>query len=209
MFTGIIEEVGTIQHIQTHHPITELTIQCQKIISDMQIGDSISVNGTCLTVTRFNSDSFTVQVIRGTENKTYLARLKVKDHVNLERALRPIDRLGGHFVQGHVDGRGVIKNIQTSQNEWIYTISADESLMAQMIPQGSIAVDGISLTIFKKLSNQFEIHLIPETRKATTLSTKKQGDQVHLETDLLFKYVASLTQQNSKLSVQDLLNAGF
>ncbi|MDR9832109.1 riboflavin synthase [Staphylococcus coagulans] len=209
MFTGIVEEIGTIEKIQKQNPTTELTIQCQHILTNMHIGDSISVNGTCLTVTTFNAHSFSVEVILGTENKTYLAELKTGDKVNLERALLATGRLGGHFVQGHVDGKGRIKQIQSSQNEWIYTIEAPTHLMEQMISQGSIAVDGISLTIFKKHPHTFDIHLIPETRKSTTLSTKKQGDPVHLETDMLFKYVQSIITQKSDLSMEDLLKAGF
>ncbi|WP_274316487.1 riboflavin synthase [Staphylococcus hyicus] len=209
MFTGIIEEVGTILSIRKQNPTTQLTISCSKIIEDMSIGDSISVNGTCLTVTAFDDHSFNVDVILGTENKTYLAQLKVGDCVNLERALLATGRLGGHFVQGHVDGKGKIVHIQKSANEWIYTIEAPSTLMAQMIPQGSIAVDGISLTVFEKHLTSFNIHLIPETRQATSLSQKKHGDFVHLETDMLFKYVQALNTTKQELAIDDLLKAGF
>lgn len=209
MFTGIVEEVGTIQSIKKQNPTTELTIQCEKILSDMNIGDSISVNGTCLTVVRFDTSTFTVQVITGTENKTYLAELSSGQPVNLERALLATGRLGGHFVQGHVDDKGVILNIKQSQNEWIYTIKAPHHILKQMIPQGSIAVDGVSLTVFKKEATSFDIHLIPETRKATILSTKRQGDPVHLETDMLFKYVENIMRQNDGVSLDRLLQAGF
>ncbi|UXU58150.1 riboflavin synthase [Staphylococcus agnetis] len=209
MFTGIIEEVGTILSIRKQNPTTQLTISCSKILNDMSIGDSISVNGTCLTVTTYNDHSFSVDVILGTENKTYLGQLKVGDRVNLERALLATGRLGGHFVQGHVDGKGKILHIQKSANEWIYTIEAPQVLMAQMIQQGSIAVDGISLTVFEKHQSSFNIHLIPETRQATTLSQKKQGDAVHLETDMLFKYVQALNTNKKTLAIDDLLKAGF
>lgn len=209
MFTGIIEEVGTILSIRKQNPTTQLTISCSKIIEDMSIGDSISVNGTCLTVTAFNDHSFNVDVILGTENKTYLGQLKVGDCVNLERALLATGRLGGHFVQGHVDGKGKIVHIQKSANEWIYTIEAPSTLLAQMIPQSSIAVDGISLTVFEKHLTSFNIHLIPETRQATSLSQKKHGDFVHLETDMLFKYVQALNTTKQELAIDDLLKAGF
>lgn len=209
MFTGIIEEVGTIQFIRKRNPTTQLTIACSKILNDMSVGDSISVNGTCLTVTSFDENSFNVDVILGTENKTYLGQLKTGDQVNLERALLATGRLGGHFVQGHVDNKGVITHVQQSANEWIYTIEAPKSILAQMIPQGSIAVDGISLTVFEKYASSFEIHLIPETRQATTLSSKKQGDVVHLETDMLFKYVQALNTNKQELAMEDLINAGF
>ncbi|NHM75457.1 riboflavin synthase [Staphylococcus sp. 11007852] len=209
MFTGIIEEVGTILSIRKQNPTTQLTISCSKILNDMSIGDSISVNGTCLTVTTYNDHSFSVDVILGTENKTYLGQLKVGDRVNLERALLATGRLGGHFVQGHVDGKGKILHIKKSANEWIYTIEAPQVIMAQMIQQGSIAVDGISLTVFEKHQSSFNIHLIPETRQATTLSQKKQGDAVHLETDMLFKYVQALNTNKKTLAIDDLLKAGF
>lgn len=209
MFTGIVEEVGTIQAIQKQNPTTQLTISCSKIISDMSVGDSISVNGTCLTVTEFNEKSFKVDVILGTENKTYLGQLTAGDQVNLERALLATGRLGGHFVQGHVDDKGHITKVRQSANEWIYTIQAPQRLLDQMIPQGAIAVDGISLTVFEKHRSSFDIHLIPETRKATTLSSKEQGDPVHLETDMLFKYVAALQQPSQQLNMEDLLKAGF
>ncbi|QLK86303.1 riboflavin synthase [Staphylococcus sp. 17KM0847] len=209
MFTGIVEEIGTIQTIKKRNPTTELTIQCKKILSDMHIGDSISVNGTCLTVVSFDDHSFTVQVILGTENKTYLGQLKTGTHVNLERALLATGRLGGHFVQGHVDDKGTILNIKTSQNEWVYTIKAPPKIMSQLIPQGAIAVDGVSLTVFHKGITTFDIHLIPETRKATILAHKQQGDPVHLETDMLFKYVENIVTQQEGITVEDLLRAGF
>ncbi|MFO3702367.1 riboflavin synthase [Staphylococcus felis] len=209
MFTGIIEELGTIQSIQKHHPTTQLTIKASKILDDMKIGDSISVNGTCLTVIEFDDTSFKVDVILGTENKTYLNQLKSGDQVNLERALLATGRLGGHFVQGHVDDIGKILHVKQSQNEWIYTIEAPSSILNQMIAQGSIAVDGISLTVFSKNTTSFEIHLIPETRRATTLSHKEQGDVVHLEADMLFKYVTASIQNKKELSMNDLLKAGF
>lgn len=209
MFTGIVEEVGTIQSIRKQSPTTQITISCSKILEDMSRGDSISVNGTCLTVTSFNENSFKVDVILGTENKTYLGQLQAGDRVNLERALLATGRLGGHFVQGHVDGKGTITNVRQSPNEWIYTIEASKDLLAQMIPQGSIAVDGISLTVFDKFNTSVEIHLIPETREATSLSLKSKGDAVHLETDMLFKYVQALNHNKQELKLDDLLKAGF
>ncbi|EKU50282.1 riboflavin synthase [Staphylococcus massiliensis] len=210
MFTGIIEEVGEIKRMNKSGPVVEITIGCDKILEDMHIGDSISVNGTCLTVTSFTNESFTVDMIQGTESITYIAKLKQGDRVNLERALLATGRLGGHFVQGHVDGQGTIASIKASENEWIYTIKCDEKLLNQMVQQGAIAVDGISLTIFKLTQTYFEIHLIPETRKATILKDKSTGDPVHLETDMLFKYVEKLSQQKgSELTKEKLLKYGF
>lgn len=151
-----------------------------------------------------------MEVITGTISVTYLEHLKMNDKVNLERAMLANGRFGGHFVSGHVDGQGIIKHISKRQDEWIIEISAEAHLLNQMIDKGSITVDGVSLTIFKLYPQKFEIHLIPETRDRTIFVNKKQGDSVHIETDLLFKYVQKATGQNhSNLSEEKLLNLGF
>lgn len=144
-----------------------------KIIEDMHIGDSISVNGACLTVIDFKQNQFSVQVIKGTENKTYLANIKENDEVNLERAMSGSGRFGGHFVLGHVDAKGTIINIRETPNSRIVSIKASDSVIKQMVKQGSITVDGVSLTIFDLHQHSFDIHLIPETRRSTILSNKK------------------------------------
>ena len=189
MFTGIVEEIGTVKRIRTQQSVRTLDISCQKIIEDMHIGDSISVNGACLTVIDFKQNQFSVQVIKGTENKTYLANIKENDEVNLERA---------------------IINIRETPNSRIVSIKASDSVINQMVKQGSITVDGVSLTIFDLHQHSFDIHLIPETRRSTILSNKKMGDEVHLETDVLFKYVESIVGKNkSDLSVDKLKAYGF
>jgi len=176
----------------------------------MHIGDSISVNGACLTVIDFKQNQFSVQVIKGTENKTYLANIKENDEVNLERAMSGSGRFGGHFVLGHVDAKGTIINIRETPNSRIVSIKASDSVIKQMVKQGSITVDGVSLTIFDLHQHSFDIHLIPETRRSTILSNKKMGDEVHLETDVLFKYVESIVGKNkSDLSVDKLKAYGF
>ena len=176
----------------------------------MHIGDSISVNGACLTVIDFQQNQFSVQVIKGTENKTYLANIKENDEVNLERAMSGSGRFGGHFVLGHVDAKGTIINIRETPNSRIVSIKASDSVIKQMVKQGSITVDGVSLTIFDLHQHSFDIHLIPETRRSTILSNKKMGDEVHLETDVLFKYVESIVGKNkSDLSVDKLKAYGF
>ena len=176
----------------------------------MHIGDSISVNGACLTVIDFKQNQFSVQVIKGTENKTYLANIKENDEVNLERAMSGSGRFGGHFVLGHVDAKGTIINIRETPNSRIVSIKASDSVINQMVKQGSITVDGVSLTIFDLHQHSFDIHLIPETRRSTILSNKKMGDEVHLETDVLFKYVESIVGKNkSDLSVDKLKAYGF
>lgn len=210
MFTGIVEEVGTIKKITTQQSVVNLTIDCQTILSDMHIGDSISVNGACLTVVDFNSHSFSIQVIKGTENKTYLNHLKQSTEVNLERAMSGQGRFGGHFVLGHVDEVAYITRIQASDNSKIVTIKPTTSLIKQMVQQGSITVDGVSLTIFQLKDAEFDIHLIPETRKSTILNQKRVGDPVHIETDMLFKYVEKIISNNeSSLSSEKLKAFGF
>ncbi|AUJ52427.1 riboflavin synthase [Staphylococcus hominis] len=210
MFTGIVEEIGTVKSIRTQQSVRTLDISCQKILEDMHIGDSISVNGACLTVIDFKQNQFSVQVIKGTENKTYLANIKENDEVNLERAMSGSGRFGGHFVLGHVDAKGTIINIRETPNSRIVSIKASDSVIKQMVKQGSITVDGVSLTIFDLHQHSFDIHLIPETRRSTILSNKKMGDEVHLETDVLFKYVESIVGKNkSDLSVDKLKAYGF
>lgn len=210
MFTGIVEEIGTVKSIRTQQSVRTLDISCQKIIEDMHIGDSISVNGACLTVIDFKPNQFSVQVIKGTEDKTYLANIKENDEVNLERAMSGSGRFGGHFVLGHVDAKGTIININETSNSRIVSIKASDSVIKQMVKQGSITVDGVSLTIFELHQHSFDIHLIPETRRSTILSNKKMGDEVHLETDVLFKYVESIVgKKKSDLSVDKLKVYGF
>ncbi|MDS3924901.1 MULTISPECIES: riboflavin synthase [Staphylococcus] len=210
MFTGIVEEIGIVKSIRTQQSVRTLDISCQKILEDMHIGDSISVNGACLTVIDFQQNQFSVQVIKGTENKTYLANIKENDEVNLERAMSGSGRFGGHFVLGHVDAKGTIINIRETPNSRIVSIKASDSVIKQMVKQGSITVDGVSLTIFDLHQHSFDIHLIPETRRSTILSNKKMGDEVHLETDVLFKYVESIVGKNkSDLSVDKLKAYGF
>ena len=211
MFTGIVEEVGTINKISTQQSVVNLTIGCKTILADMHIGDSISVNGACLTVIEFDDHSFSVQVIKGTENKTYLNQLNQAQEVNLERAMSGQGRFGGHFVLGHVDEVAKITRIQASDNSKIVTIKPNNSnLIKQMVQQGSITVDGVSLTIFKLKDTEFDIHLIPETRKSTILNDKRVGDPVHIETDMLFKYVERIMESTDSGLTSDKLKAfGF
>lgn len=210
MFTGIVEEIGTIKNIRTQQSVKTLDIACHRILEDMHIGDSISVNGACLTVIDFHSNYFSVQVIKGTENKTYLSNIKLNDEVNLERAMAGNGRFGGHFVLGHVDEVGTISQVNETPNSRIVTIKAPSHTIKQMVKQGSITVDGVSLTVFDLRSNSFDIHLIPETRRSTILSSKKIGDNVHLETDVLFKYVENIVKsKDSDLTIDKLKAFGF
>lgn len=210
MFTGIIEEIGTVQEVRNQNSVRTLVITAEKILEDMHIGDSISVNGACLTVIDFDDQTFSVQVIKGTENKTYLSDVQRHTKVNLERAMSGNGRFGGHFVLGHVDDLGTISKINESANSMIIQIKASKTLLNQMVKQGSITVDGTSLTIFDFHSDAFDIHLIPETRRSTILSSKKVGDNVHLESDVLFKYVENILNQNQSSLTEEKLKAfGF
>ncbi|MCC0828765.1 riboflavin synthase [Staphylococcus capitis] len=210
MFTGIVEEIGTVQHVRSEKSVRTIEIKANRILEDMHIGDSISVNGACLTVIDFNDTAFSVQVIKGTENKTYLADLQRQAEVNLERAMSGNGRFGGHFVLGHVDELGTISKINESANSKIISIKTSKNVLNQMVQQGSITVDGVSLTVFDLHETTFDIHLIPETRKSTILSDKKVGDAVHLETDVLFKYVENImNHQKSELTEDKLRAFGF
>lgn len=210
MFTGIVEEIGTVQHVRSEKSVRTIEIKANRILEDMHIGDSISVNGACLTVIDFNDTAFSVQVIKGTENKTYLADLQRQAEVNLERAMSGNGRFGGHFVLGHVDELGTISKVNESANSKIISIKTSKNVLNQMVQQGSITVDGVSLTVFDLHETTFDIHLIPETRKSTILSDKKVGDAVHLETDVLFKYVENImNHQKSELTEDKLRAFGF
>ncbi|WP_312475339.1 riboflavin synthase [Neobacillus sp.] len=189
MFTGIIEEIGVVSNIQRTGESFVLTLDAKKILKDVHLGDSIAVNGVCLTVTTFSGNHFTVDVMPETVNATSLKMVKRGSKVNLERAMAAGGRFGGHFVSGHIDGTGVIKSKQAFENAVYYTIEADEELLKYVILKGSIAVDGTSLTVFGVTENSFTISLIPHTLSETVLGLKGSGDIVNLECDMIGKYV--------------------
>lgn len=203
MFTGIVEEVGTISQIKQQSDTTVMTINCQEILSDIHIGDSISVNGVCLTVTSFNAQSFTVDIVRGTSAITLFHTMKAGTQVNLERALLPTTRLGGHFVSGHIDTSVSVKRIQQNSNTYIIELECPEKFRRNVIPKGSIAVNGISLTIFE-LTNSITLNIIPETVRSTMLNTLKAGDKVHIEFDMLGKYILNQTKSSDTLTLSKL-----
>lgn len=203
MFTGIVEEVGTISQIKQQSDTTVMTINCQEILSDIHIGDSISVNGVCLTVTSFNAQSFTVDIVRGTSVITLFHTMKVGTQVNLERALLPTTRLGGHFVSGHIDTSVSVKRIQQNSNTYIIELECPEKFRRNVIPKGSIAVNGISLTIFE-LTHSITLNIIPETVRSTMLNTLKAGDKVHIEFDMLGKYILNQTKSSDTLTLSKL-----
>ena len=196
MFTGIIEEVGKIKNIQggTNY---KLTIGASKILEDIHLGDSIAVNGICLTAIKWDNGSFTVDVMRETLERTSLHKLRAGSFVNLERALAANGRFGGHIVSGHIDGTGEIINIRRDANAVWYKIKTSEKIMEFIIEKGSIAIDGISLTVAKVDRSAFYVSVIPHTLENTILLRKKTGDIVNLENDIVGKYIKSFTDKNS------------
>ena len=205
LFTGIVEEIGKIAGIQKGAKSAVLTIQADKVLEDVHIGDSIAVNGVCLTVTSFEKNTYTADVMNETLQRS----------VNLERAMAANGRFGGHIVSGHIDGTGTITQVKRDDNAIWYTIMAEASLMKYIVEKGSIAIDGISLTVAKRSDKDFSISMIPHTAKETILSQKKAGDVVNLENDIIGKYVEQLLQydkkeeKQSRLTKEFLLQAGF
>lgn len=189
MFTGLIQEVGTIESITTNAEGKEFVIRAPGLIKDIEIDDSVATNGVCLTATKISGDTFRVQAIHMTLEKTSVGYLKNGDKVNLELSLRPQDRIGGHFVQGHVNSMGKIKKIEKKGNNWEIEVSFPKELRKYMISEGSIALDGISLTIARLTSDSLTVAIIPHTLEKTSLSAKKVGDHLNLEVDMISKYI--------------------
>jgi riboflavin synthase len=194
MFTGLIEEIGHVKSIQRHGTSLRLAIGADKVLEGVKIDDSICVSGVCLTVITQDENSFTVQVVDETLRKTSLGNLNVGARVNLERALRPSDRLGGHFVQGHVDGVARVVSFENQSSGKLLRVELPNALLPYVIPQGSIALEGVSLTVARIEGNHIGIALIPHTLTSTTLGEARVGDALNVETDLLGKYIARLMQ---------------
>lgn len=192
MFTGIIEEIGSLKSVSKGSASAVLHISCKDILSDIHLGDSIAVNGVCLTVTSFNKNGFTADVMHETLNRSSLGSLKTEDKVNLERAMPADGRFGGHIVSGHIDGTGIISNMRKDDNAVWYTITCEDRLLKYIIEKGSIAIDGISLTVAEVTEDGFSVSIIPHTLSETILYRKKKGDIVNLENDCIGKYVERL-----------------
>ncbi|MBQ2852175.1 MAG: riboflavin synthase [Bacteroidales bacterium] len=192
MFTGIIEEIGKVKSIERRSNSIKLTVSAKKIMQDMHIGDSISTNGICLTVTTFDNNSFTVDVMPETMMMTNFKNLKVNDAVNLERALAANGRFGGHIVSGHIDGVGTIIKKYNDDKAIRMSFSAKAEILELIVKKGSIAIDGISLTVTDVNSTSFSVSIIEHTQGETTLTTKKIGDTVNLENDVIGKYVQKI-----------------
>lgn len=209
MFTGIVEELGKIIDLQVRPDAAFLTIEAHKVLEGTQTGDSIAVNGVCLTVVKLQDTRFTVDVMAETLKKTNLAGLVRGSRVNLERALQLSTRLGGHLVSGHVDGLGIIQKKSKIGIAEVFEISTSPALLRYILPKGSISVDGISLTVVEVKSQGFSISLIPHTRQETTLGIKGIGGDVNLETDLIGKYVARFLEERSGYGEQKDLSMEF
>jgi riboflavin synthase len=208
MFTGLVEALGTVRRIENAGPGRTLVIAEASLAADLGIGESVAVNGACLTVVAQDRETFRFEAGPETLERTNLGELAVGDRVNLERAVRPSDRLGGHLVQGHIDGVGRIAN-RRRQGEWeLVWFDCPPALAAQMVPKGSVAVDGVSLTLVDVTGEAFSVALIPHTLERTTLGFKTTGAAVNLETDLLAKYVWKCLH-GSGLTRDALRQAGF
>ena len=192
MFTGIVEEVGTISGIQRGQNWAQLTIAAQKVLQGTQLGDSIAVNGVCLTVTQLLSQGFCAHAMHETLDRSALAELRPGSRVNLERAMRADGRFGGHMVAGHVDGVGRVRSIRRDDTAVWYQVAAGPDLLRYVVEKGSIALDGISLTVARVDDGSFSISAIPHTVAQTTLADRREGDAVNLETDIVGKYVEKL-----------------
>ncbi|MBR3422778.1 MAG: riboflavin synthase [Ruminococcus sp.] len=212
MFTGIIEEVGSVVSIQRSSSKSFIRISAQKVLEDVHLGDSIAVNGVCLTVTDFDAASFQADVMNETLSRSSLGSLRSGSPVNLERAMAAGGRFGGHIVSGHIDGTGIISDIKNDGIAVWYTVSAKSEIMRYIVEKGSVAIDGISLTVAKVAADSFSVSIIPHTASQTVLGTKKVGDIVNLENDIIAKYVEKLMKPDSQaggVSMELLAKNGF
>jgi riboflavin synthase len=192
MFTGIVEELGTVEDVADQGDAVRLTIRAETLLDDVRAGDSIAVNGCCLTVTDKTADTWTADVMQETLDQTSLRGAQPGDRVNLERAVTPTTRLGGHIVQGHVDGVGQVVSRTPSEHWEVVEVSMPTSLAKYVVDKGSIAVDGVSLTVVSAAEDRFTVSLIPETLSRTTLCHRRLGDRVNLETDVIARHVEKL-----------------
>ena len=216
MFTGIIEELGTVERVTRGRVSAVLAIRAEAILSDLKIGDSVAVNGVCLTATSLTGHGFTADVMHETLDRSSLAGLGPGSPVNLERAMAANGRFGGHIVAGHVDGVGTIAAIERDDNAIWFTITAPEQVLRYVVEKGSIAIDGISLTVARVEPDRFAVSVIPHTAAVTLLGRRRVGDRVNLESDIIGKYVERLLRpapelktKESKLTMEFLPQHGF
>lgn len=215
MFTGIIEEVGEIMNVVRGSQSAVLHIRCQEVLKGTKVGDSIAVNGVCLTVTSLEAHGYTADVMAETLDRSSLGALRRGNRVNLERAM-PVDgRFGGHIVAGHIDGTGTVMAVTRDETAVWYRISAEPQVLRYIVEKGSITIDGISLTVAKVTGQDFSVSIIPHTQANTVLADRDVGDIVNLETDIIGKYVEKLLQpqempeKKSRLTMEYLAEHGF
>lgn len=209
MFTGIVEETGSVVRVQKGAHSAVLTVQARKVLEGTRIGDSIAVNGICLTVTAMSPDTFTADVMHETLDRTGLSGLGPGSPVNLERAMPADGRFGGHIVSGHIDGVGRITDVRRDDTAVWYTVEAAPDLLRLVVEKGSIALDGISLTVAATGRNTFSVSIIPHTAAQTVLGRRKAGDLVNLETDIIGKYVEKLMGREPELKTQSAITREF
>ena len=214
VFTGLIEELGQLKNIKKGVSSAVLSIAADKVLEDTKIGDSIAVNGVCLTVTGLYNSYFTADVMHETLNASSMSSLKIGDNVNLERAMALGKRFGGHIVSGHIDGTGIIDKIEKDDNAIWFHFTVEHDIMRYVVMKGSVTIDGISLTVAKVDDYGFMISAIPHTVKETTLSYKGIGDKVNIETDIIGRYVEHLMafdkeEVKSGITREFLLKNGF
>jgi riboflavin synthase len=199
MFTGIVEELGTVEGLEDQGDAVRLTVRGPLVTGDADLGDSVAVNGCCLTVASQEGETFTADVMRETLEKTSLGSLAPGGRVNLERAVTPTTRLGGHMVQGHVDGTGTLRRRTPSEHWEVVEVSLPPDLARYLVPKGSITVDGISLTVVDVATDSFTVSLIPETLARTTLGAHAVGETVNLEVDVIAKYVERMLLERGEV----------
>lgn len=214
MFTGLVEEVGKVLDIAEENKIWTITFECKKVVKNISIGDSIAVNGVCLTANEFDNSSFKANVMAETIRKTNLGFLKCGSLVNLERALKIGNRLGGHIVSGHIDGIGVISEFKNEGDAIWISISSSKEILKYMVYKGSVAIDGVSLTVSYVDEEIFKVSIIPHTKEATTLTKKNTRDLVNIECDVIGKYVEKLlnytdVKKESNIDMNFLKENGF
>ncbi|RKJ56421.1 riboflavin synthase [bacterium 1XD42-1] len=212
MFTGIIEEVGSLKKLQKEAAGAVFEISCKRVLEGLQIGDSIAANGVCLTATAFTSHSFTAAAMHETLRRSTLGNLHPGSPINLERAMAANGRFGGHMVAGHIDGTGTISNIEKDGNAVWYTLQASPQILRYIVEKGSVALDGISLTVAEVRANYFKVSVIPHTLAQTALAQKRTGDCVNIENDIIGKYVEKLLgtpQKSSGITKEFLSRYGF
>ena len=216
MFTGIIEEIGTVYSVKKGIKSMELSIEAEKILKDTNLGSSIAVNGICLTVTYFNQSYFTVDVMPETLRRSSLRNIQTGSKVNLERAMSVNGRFGGHIVTGHIDSIGTISNIKKEGNAVLIDIKTNQKTLLYIVEKGSIAIDGISLTVANVFNDSFRVSVIPHTFQPTTFLQKNTGDTVNLENDIIAKYLEKLMthipndrDKRNTISLKFLAENGF